>query len=307
MTRFPNRYFVVAFCAAILASGAAPDAEADTIYAFAENLLTDFQIQSALGTITDVSGTRTTINSAQYGALTDSTQDPEVIPAGSDAPEATAGPGPFPGENTFAAFEGLGILNGSRGDSFTAGADPFTGNGGTGVPAVYNVAEAEVVGDPGSLGASAAGGNEANATYTFSVTVPTTITFSFNDDISLMAATSGPGDSANASVANSFEIAELDGTQVFLYTPTTCGTGNLQGSVGSTGAVPPESIVTATCSVNGTSPLLAPGSYEVSLRSASEVSVQSPGLPTPEPATTAFLGIGLVCLFLIRARRSTSI
>ncbi len=300
MTKFQCKCFYLPLCAAMLAACASSNAKADTIYAFAENLITDFQIQSAVGTIADVSGTRTTVNTAQYGALTDSTQDPEVIPAGSDAPQATAGSGPFPGEDVFTAFEGFGTLNGARGDSLTVGANPFIGAGGTGDPTVSNVAEAEILGNAGSLGASAEGANEANAAYTFSVSVPTTITIAFSDQISLMASSSGAGDSAIASVANSFEIAELDGTQVFLYTPTTCGGGNLQGSVGSTGAVPPDSTVTASCSVSGTSPLLAAGFYEVSLRSDSEVSVQSGVSLTPEPATMMLLALGVPCLFLRR-------
>src|SRR5580698_10536672 len=98
-----KRYYA-AICIAALSLAMAPRASADEIYAFAGNVLTNFQIQSAPGTVIDVTGTRNTFNSAQYGATSDSTQAPEVIPAGSDASQATVGSGPFPGEDVFTVF-----------------------------------------------------------------------------------------------------------------------------------------------------------------------------------------------------------
>jgi hypothetical protein len=155
----------------------------------------------------------------------------------------------------------------------------------------------------GSPAATSSAANTANATFT--VTVPTTITFAFTDAIALQADTGALGDSANASIANSFEIATLSGTQVFLYTPTTCGTGNLQGSVGSSGGVPLQNTLDTSCSVSGTSTLLAPGQYEVSLRTTSQVTVASGAVLTPEPASLLLLGAGLAGLFLFRRQSRT--
>jgi hypothetical protein len=297
-----KRYYA-AICIAALSLAMAPRASADEIYAFAGNVLTNFQIQSAPGTVIDVTGTRNTFNSAQYGATSDSTQAPEVIPAGSDASQATVGSGPFPGEDVFTVFEGQGSLNGARADSETLSGNPFTGDGGSGSPFVANVAEAEIPGGVGSPAATSSAANTANATFT--ITVPTTITFAFTDAIALQADTGALGDSANASIANSFEIATLSGTQVFLYTPTTCGTGNLQGSVGSSGGVPLQNTLDTSCSVSGTSTLLAPGQYEVSLRTTSQVTVASGAVLTPEPASLLLLGAGLAGLFLFRRQSRT--
>ena len=86
-----------------------------TPYAFASNQITNFQIQSAAGTIANVSGARNTLNSAIYGTANGVTQDPEPIPNASDALQATAGPGPFPGQNNYVRFQGQGALDGARG------------------------------------------------------------------------------------------------------------------------------------------------------------------------------------------------
>ncbi len=201
-----KRYYA-AICIAALSLAMAPRASADEIYAFAGNVLTNFQIQSAPGTVIAVTGTRNTFNSAQYGITSDSTQAPEVIPAGSDASQAAVGSGPFPGEDVFTVFEGQGSLNGARADSQTLSGNPFTGDGGSSSPFVANVAEAEIPGGVGSPAATSSAANTANATFT--VTVPTTITFAFTDAIALQADTGALGDSANASIANSFEIATL--------------------------------------------------------------------------------------------------
>jgi hypothetical protein len=285
-----------------LSLGMAPIANAGTIYAFAENIITNFEIQSAPGSIADISGGRNTSNSALFGITNDSTEDPETIPLGSDALQAVAGAGPFPGEDNFIVFEALGVLDGARADSETNSGNPFTGAGGTGVPLVANVAEAGFSG-PGDQSATSSGSNTAEATFT--ITSPTALTFAFSDSIALMASTSSIDESANAAIANSFEIAELNGTQVFLYTPEACGTGSLQGSVGSAGGVPSQNTVTAACSVSGTSSVLAPGQYEVSLRTTSQVDV-STASPTPEPSELLMVGTGLIAMALVFGRRIRS-
>jgi hypothetical protein len=278
----------------------APIANAGTIYAFAENILTSFEIQSAPGTIADISGSRNSSNSALFGVISDSTEDPETLPLGSDALQAVAGAGPFPGEDNFVVFEALGVLDGARADTVTNSGNPFTGAGGTGVPLVANVAEAGLPGS-GLQSATSSGSNTAEATFT--ITSPAALTFAFTDSIALMASTSSLDESANASIANSFEIAQLNGTQVFLYTPEACGAGSLQGSVGSSGGVPSQNTVTADCSVSGTSPVLSPGQYEVSLRTTSQVNVSS---ATPEPSELLMVGTDLIAMALFLRRRRGS-
>ncbi len=125
-----------------------PQAHA-TPYAFAQNQLTNFQILVDSGTVVIQSASRNTINTANYNGSGTSFADPVAVPAASDAAQATAGPGPFPGENNYGVGAGLaGGMVGTRADSVTSAGNPFVANGGTVTPAggtgtasVNNVAE----------------------------------------------------------------------------------------------------------------------------------------------------------------------
>ena len=304
-----NRFVRVRQTCLVLASitlvlGEMSSARADS-FAFAENMITNFQIISPAGSIVGISGTRNTVNTAQYGNTFNSAQSPRTIPAISDALQAEAGPDPFPPENAFMPFLNEGTFNGARADSLTAAGSPFADDG-IGETLVENVAEAELPDSAVNISAASSASNIANATYTFSVTIPTTITFAFNTSIQLAAATSALGGSAIASIANAFEIDDSSGLQVFLFTPTTCGAGNLQGAVGSTDGVPPSTSISADCSVSGTSPELAPGHYQVSLRSTSQADISSPPASdsTPELVSFLLLGGGIVFLCFMAAFHS---
>src|SRR5215813_6601092 len=103
-----------------------------TPYAFAQNQLTNFQILVDSGTVSVTSASRNTINTANYNGSGTSHADPVQVPAGSDALQAVAGPGPFPGENNYTVSAGFNAgMVGTRADSFTSGGNPFVANGGT--------------------------------------------------------------------------------------------------------------------------------------------------------------------------------
>lgn len=306
MNRFVRlRQTCLVLASITLVLGEVSSARADA-FAFAENMITNFHIITPPGSIVGVVGSRNTVNTAQYGNTFNSSQSPQTIPAISDALQAEAGPDPFPAENAFMPFLNEGTFNGARADAFTASGNPFAGDG-SGETLVENLAEAELP-DSANLSAASSGSNIANATFRFSVTIPTTITFAFDTSIELAAATSALGESALASIANAFEIDNSSGAQVFLFTPTTCGTGSLQGSVGSADGVPPSVSISADCSVSGTSPELGPGHYQVSLRSTSQVDVSSPPASeaesTPEPASFLLLAGGIVVLCIMAAFHS---
>ena len=210
-----------------------------TPYAFADNQITNFQIQVGGGDDRQcVRRTGNMLNSAIYGTANGATQDPEPIPNASDALQATAGPGPFPGQNNYVRFQGQGALDGARGDLNISSGNPFTGNGGSGL-VLNNVAEAEILLQH-VTGAGSSGRDTANMSFKTRPRLTTcTLTFSFTDVISLRAATSAYGETANASIANAFEIDDAQGAQVYPFTPSNSFGGgsncNLQASFGSTG------------------------------------------------------------------------
>jgi hypothetical protein len=279
-------------------------------YAFSENLLSDFQVLVDSGSVTVTSANRNTINTANYAGFSGTSfADPTTIPAGSDAAQATSGPGPFPGQNNFTVGAGaaLGMI-GTRADSFTSIGNDFVANGGsvtpsggTGVPVVDNVTEGRATGS--STGNSDAQ-NTATARLTITVSTGTRLQFSFDDAIALMASTTNPGESAIAALANTFTVQNAAGDVVFEFTPAGDGGGlldpfNINGGLSSDSGSPSSPINLSGAFLSDISASLSAGTYTVSLRSGStENIVAAPPAPVPEPAGLQVLGIGLVALGL---------
>lgn len=291
---------------AILGMSVSTAANAEAI-AFASNQLIDFSIVLSPGSSVTPIGVpqRTTQNSATYGPNGSpgtgvSSQDPQPLGNASDAPQAAAGPMPFVGQNVFTRVtESMmpGMI-GARGDSQTAAGNPFDAGG---VPFVRNVAEARVPAGLGFAGAGA-GTNTANASFLYSFTLGEagTIGFEFTNLYRYMASTSASGEAAQATISNSFTLADASGFTVYNFSPASINTGCASNS-----GVPvlcDSSLIEETFS--GFSGPLAAGNYTVSLLTSSAVSVTSQETTdVPEPGTVALLGLGFLSLGLLRNRR----
>src|SRR5579863_2162745 len=194
-------------------AGGIRTAHADA-YAFSDNLLSDFRVLVDSGHLTVTSAARDTINTANYdGSPGTSFSDPTIIPNGSNALEATSGPGPFPGQDDYAVGAGMAAgMVGTRADSVTSTGNPFVANGGsvtpsggTAVASVNNVAEGHAT---GSSSGNSDAQNTASARLTITVSTGTTLQFSFDDAIALMASTTNPSESAIAVLANTFAVQD---------------------------------------------------------------------------------------------------
>lgn len=277
-------------------------------YAFSENLLSNFEVLVDSGSVTINSAGRNTINTANYsGFAGTSFADPTNIPAGSNALQATAGPGPFPGQNDFVVGAGLTMgMVGTRADSVTSSGNPFVANGGTVTPSggtgtavVDNVTEGHAT---GSNSGNSDAQNTASARLTITVAAGTKLQFSFGDAIDLIASTTNPGESAIAALANTFTVQDAAGNVVFEFTPDGIGGGildpfNINGGLSSDSGSPSSPISESGAFLSDVSPSLSAGTYTVSLRSGStENIVAAPPAPVDEPAGLPLLGIGLIAL-----------
>ncbi len=285
-----------ALAAAVLAGGWSATASA-TPYATALNVVTGIAITGGNGPLGPiVTGTATQgTTSAQFGGAVTGYNAIGVVGGLTDVLQATAGTGPFPGENDFSLRAGFNAgMIGSR-------ADGRISSGGAGTVSARTVAES--YGD--SIG-SAQGKNTASINFTATLSDPGTIKIAFDLRAVLQASTAALiSESANATIKNDILITDALGNIVFEFTPNGTGTNvvggtvisdpfNANGQANSTFGVPPDALFSKTGSFAAVSDTLAAGTYNIAVVSSSQTSIQ-PGI-VPEPASFLLLGFGLLAL-----------
>ena len=301
MTKF--KLTLLASAVGLTMCGMASQAHA-TAYAFSNIVFTNLSLTGLTASGVTLSNANVaTRDSANYpgaaasgfsaGPTNAATASNPLLPltGGSDVQQATSGPGPFPGENTFG--QALTTTFGARGDAVIMGNLLAGQNAGA-----SDVAEGRLA-TPGS--ASSTSGTSTGFNVTVSINQATTFTLSFDATDYLTASTTDMGEFASADTSASFTIKGGPAG----FTTQTYSPDALNQSVSATGAG--QSFTTSNSDPAGGytySTTLSAGTYQFSLLSGAQEQVTAP-IPTsvPEPITLSLLGSGLVIVGAVGRRR----
>lgn len=254
--------------------------------AFSENVITNFLVTpsvpvSFFGLPTDTSES----NASFTGFAPAGSAVTQPLFAAASALQSKSGPGAFPGEDNYAFLAGTSLgMVGARGDSNISAGSPSN---------VNNVAEARS--DSSAIGAA---GGRVTGESVIDFTAPTTLSISFTDAFHTYASTSFIGESANASIGNTFEIRNSANVVVGKFNPEA-----INASCGSNSGFPQPCESFGSITYSFTTNVLQAGRYVLDFRSTSQVNVRGVNA-VPEPGTYAlmFAGLGVVG-FAARRRR----
>jgi len=260
-----------------------------TPYAFGNLLFTNVLLTGLEGGTVTGSGVLASDSSSYPGFPNGGGSQNGTLTGGADVPQATSGPGTFPGENTYSPAL---IGGGTRGDSILFG-NLTTGNP---APGASLVAEGRLL--SGDSAASTAG-----TTTGFNLTVAldqtTTLRLTFGATSSLLASTTGATESASAQTNASFKVQAADGTVVANYVPDPVNQNVFSAAGGPNGTFNVASFAGDSGAV-----VLAPGTYNISLLAGVQERLSiGTAPPVPEPGTLALVGTAILGLGVLRSRR----
>jgi hypothetical protein len=294
----------------VLASASAGVAHAVPSYGYASLGFTNFTLGGVIG------APGVTVNSTSV-TMTDGSNYPGFAPAGTstggsittgaDVPQATSGPGPFPGQNIFgqALLPAASLTPaGTRGDAVITGA--LAGG------ATSNLVAEGKLSVPGGFAGSNSG-TSTTLNLGFRATTAGTVTLTFNASSMVQAIVGTDGDSANAQLSSTFQIFDTTTGKLVTITDninpanssTTIAPFALNRNAATTSASSPQTFTSASTFYSYSAPLVSGDSYQITLQDSTTI-ILSTATPStvPEPASLGIIGAGILGIGLFRARRN---